>query len=227
MDFTEAEKAIGYEFHDKELLRRAFTHSSYINEHHLPYNECNERLEFLGDAVLETSSSEFLFSKYPDKTEGELTRIRASLVCESSLADISQKLGLGDFILLGKGEEQSGGRYREAALEDVLEAVIGAVYLDGGFTIAKDFVIKHVMCDIENRHLFYDSKTILQEIVQASDMGQLSYELIKAEGPDHARIFTSHVLIGDVVFGEGEGKSKKLSEQQAAYKAILKINNQE
>ncbi len=170
----EFEKIIGYTFQNETLLRQALTHSSYANERHRK-SEDNERLEFLGDAVLELVSSEFLFLNYPKLSEGDLTKLRASLVCEPTLAACTAQMQLGDFVRLGRGEEQTGGRRRKSILSDALEAVIGAIYLDGGFTNAKEFILKFILTDIEHKKLFYDSKTILQEFVQGNYEEALSY----------------------------------------------------
>ena len=222
----ELEQKIGYVFEDFSLLEQAMMHSSYTNEKHLPKNRCNERLEFLGDAVLELASSEFLFKGSPKMPEGELTKIRASMVCESSLALCARDISLGEYLLLGKGEEATGGGTRDSVTSDALEALIGAVYLDGGFTSAKEFIHKFVLTDLEDKKLFYDSKTILQEMVQAEKGGKISYRLVGAEGPDHDRTFAVEVLVADAVCGEGKGRSKKAAEQQAAYKAILSLRKQ-
>ena len=222
----ELEQKIGYVFEDFSLLEQAMMHSSYTNEKHLPKNRCNERLEFLGDAVLELASSEFLFKGSPKMPEGELTKIRASMVCESSLALCARDISLGEYLLLGKGEEATGGRTRDSVTSDALEALIGAVYLDGGFTSAKEFIHKFVLTDLEDKKLFYDSKTILQEMVQAEKGGKISYRLVGAEGPDHDRTFAVEVLVADAVCGEGKGRSKKAAAPQAAYKAILSLSNQ-
>ena len=219
----ELQRKIGYRFRDKDLLLSALMHSSYTNEHHLPKYKCNERLEFLGDAVLELISSEFLFFQNRKTPEGELTRTRASMVCEPSLAFCAKEIDLGHYLLLGKGEEVTGGRGRDSITSDALEALIGAIYLDGGFANAKEFIHKFVLNDLENKKLFYDSKTILQEMVQAGFEEMLSYHLIKEEGPDHNKIFFVEVWIGEACFGEGMGRTKKAAEQEAAYRAILKL----
>ena len=221
----EFQERIGYTFHNEALLRQALTHSSYANERHMKKLSDNERLEFLGDAVLEIISSEYLFRLYPDKREGELTKLRASIVCEPTLAFCTKKIELGKYLFLGKGEDQTGGRKRKSILSDAFEAVIGAIYLDGGFANAKEFVHKYVMDDIENMQLFYDSKTILQEIVQAQDNGELQYALVGEEGPDHDKRFIVEALIGNQTISRGEGHTKKAAEQEAAYQAILKIRN--
>lgn len=222
----ELEQKIGYTFRDFSLLEQAMMHSSYTNEKHLPKNRCNERLEFLGDAVLELVSSEFLFKGSPKMPEGELTKTRASMVCEPSLALCARDIGLGGYLLLGKGEEATGGRLRDSVTSDAMEALIGAVYLDGGFTSAKEFIHKFVLTDLEDKKLFYDSKTILQEMVQAKKAGIITYRLVKEEGPDHNKSFYVEVLIGDRVSGKGVGRTKKAAEQQAAYEAILSLRKQ-
>ncbi len=222
----ELEQKIGYKFRDFSLLERAMMHSSYTNERSLPKYQCNERLEFLGDAVLELVSSEFLFKGSPKMPEGELTKTRASMVCEPSLALCARDIDLGSYLLLGKGEEATGGRMRDSVTSDAMEALIGAVYLDGGFTSAKEFIHRFVLTDLEDKKLFYDSKTILQEMVQAEKLGTITYRLVKAEGPDHNKSFHTEVLIGNKVSGKGVGRTKKASEQQAAYDAILSLRRE-
>ena len=222
----ELEKKIGHTFKDFSLLKQAMMHSSYTNEKHLPKYRCNERLEFLGDAVLELVSSEYLFKESPHIPEGELTKTRASMVCEPSLALCARDIGLGDYLLLGKGEEATGGRERDSVTSDAMEALIGAVYLDGGFTSAKEFIHRFILTDLENKKLFYDSKTILQEIVQAGKKGDITYRLVREEGPDHNKSFEVQVMIGGTPYGEGKGRTKKSAEQQAAYQAILKLTKQ-
>mgnify|MGYP001073127685 CR=1 FL=1 len=217
------EQRIGYSFKDKTLLRQALMHSSYTNEHHLHKENCNERLEFLGDAVLELSSSEYLFKLYPDKPEGELTKLRASLVCEPALALSSRQIGLGEYLLMGKGEELTGGRERPSIVSDAVEALIGAIYLDGGFASAKEFILRYILNDIENKQLFYDSKTILQEMVQSQYEESLSYKLLREEGPDHNKSYEVQVLLGTSVLGKGRGRTKKAAEQEAAYQGILSL----
>ena len=223
----ELEKKIGYTFREPALLKQALMHSSYTNEKHLQKYQCNERLEFLGDAVLELVSSEYLYLNSPHTPEGELTKTRASMVCEPSLALCARDIGLGDYLLLGKGEEATGGRHRDSVTSDAMEALIGAVYLDGGFTNAKEFIHRFVLTDLEDKKLFYDSKTILQEMVQGMKAGTISYRLTGEEGPDHDKSFYVEVLIGDRVYGEGKGRTKKAAEQQAAYRAILKLRKKE
>ena len=219
----ELQSVIGYQFKEEGLLTRALTHSSYANEKHMKKGSDNERLEFLGDAVLEIVSSEFLFQKYPDLPEGELTKLRASLVCEPTLAFCTEPLHLGDYLLLGKGEDMTGGRTRKSILSDALEAVIGAIYLDGGFASAKEFISKYILTVTEHKQLFYDSKTILQEEVQSSNKGNLHYELVREEGPDHNKHFIVAAYVGEEKLGIGEGPTKKAAEQQAAYETLLKL----
>ena len=225
-DLKELEGKIGYKFDDFTLFTKAMIHSSYANEKHLPKYECNERLEFLGDAVLELVSSEFLFHNNPKLPEGELTKTRASMVCEPALAFCARDLDLGEYLLLGKGEDATGGRKRESVTSDAMEALIGAIYLDGGFANAKEFIHRFVLNNVEHMQLFYDSKTILQELIQGRHE-QLSYELIDESGPDHDKQFTVAVLVDDERVSEGEGHTKKAAEQQAAYQALLLYRNRE
>lgn len=217
------EEIIGYSFKDQHLLSHALTHSSYANEKHWDKTKCNERLEFLGDAVLELLSSQFLFKNYPTMPEGEMTKLRASLVCEQTLAFCAEEIPLGDYLLLGKGEDQTGGRKRPSVVSDAMEAVIGAIYLDGGLANAKEFVHRFILNDIEHKQLFYDSKTILQEMVQAEFKDGLVYELLKEEGPDHNKTFEVCVKIGNRVIGKGSGRTKKAAEQVAAYHGICEL----
>ncbi|SCP95456.1 ribonuclease III [Anaerobium acetethylicum] len=219
----ELESRIGYAFHDRMLITQALTHSSYSNENRIKRVGNNERLEFLGDAVLELATSDFLYKKYPEKAEGYLTKLRASIVCEQTLSLSTRDIDLGKYLLLGKGEDLTGGRERKSILSDALEAVIGAIYLDGGFTNAKEFIDRFILTDIEDKQLFYDSKTILQEIVQAAYDQELSYSLIGEEGPDHNKRFVVNVLIGDDIVGQGTGTTKKGAEQEAAFNAIRKL----
>lgn len=222
-DIGQLETEIGYAFKDKDLILKALTHSSYANEKKMEKYNHNERLEFLGDAVLEVCTSDFLFKEYLDKPEGDLTRLRASIVCEPTLAECARAIHLSDFLILGKGEETTGGRYRDSIVSDAFEAVIGAIYLDGGIEEANKFIIRFVLNDIENKHLFYDSKTILQETVQKLYKKKVEYKLISEEGPDHDKKFNVQVLLEDTILGEGIGRTKRKAEQQAAYQAILKI----
>ena len=217
------EEIIGYTFKNEHLLPHALTHSSYANERHWDKKRCNERLEFLGDAVLEVVSSEFLFLNHPDMPEGEMTKLRASLVCEPALAYCAEAISLGDYLILGKGEDMTGGRKRPSVVSDAMEAVIGAIYLDGGLANAKEFIHRFILNDIEHKQLFYDSKTILQEMVQAKYKETLVYELVKEEGPDHNKSFEVSAMLGDQEIGRGIGRTKKSAEQRAAYRGILTI----
>ena len=226
-DIKELQAKIGYQFKDESLLELALTHSSYSNDNKLGKHKNNERLEFLGDAVLELTSSEFLFFEYASKLEGELTRLRASLVCEPTLAESARAFKLNEYLRLGHGEENTGGRYRDSIISDALEALIGAIYLDGGFANAKEFVKKFVLNDIDNKHLFYDSKTILQEIVQKKYKERVEYVLVGESGPDHNKSFQVEAVFKNSVLGRGQGGTKKRAEQQAAYEAILSIKRSE
>ena len=219
----ELEEKIQYQFQNKNLFCQALTHSSYANEHRLDHSRCNERLEFLGDAVLEIVTSDFLYHKYDHLPEGDLTKIRASIVCEPTLAYCAGDLSLGDYLLLGKGEEATGGRSRNSVVSDAMEAVIGAIYLDGGFANAKEFIHRFILNDMEHKKLFYDSKTILQEIVQGHTDETLTYVLLKEEGPDHNKSFEVSAMLDGQEIGRGIGRTKKSAEQRAAYRGILTI----
>ena len=207
MKLEELENKLGYHFHDRRLLEHALCHSSYANERHWDKLMNNERLEFLGDAVLELATSEYLYQNYPTMPEGEATRTRASIVCEQTLALCARDLGLGEWLMLGKGEELTGGRDRDSITSDAMEALLGAIYLDGGFANAKEFVHHFILNDIEHKKLFYDSKTILQEQIQSETEEPIHYELVKEEGPDHNKRFTVNVVLGEKVLGSGSGRS--------------------
>lgn len=217
-------QTIGYEFKDISLLEVALTHSSYANEQKKGQCCDNERMEFLGDAVLELSSSDYIYKNHSEMAEGKMTRLRASIVCEPTLALCARAIKLDTFIRLGKGEELTGGRSRDSIVSDACEAVIGAIYLDGGFANAKEFIHRFILKDLENKKLFFDSKTILQEIVQANFKEVISYHLIGEEGPDHNKTFRVAVHIGEEEYGVGEGRTKKAAEQEAAYISILKLH---
>lgn len=221
------EKTIGYSFRDKQLLVMALSHSSYVNEKRIRRYGDNERLEFLGDAVLEMISSEFLYQNYPDLDEGELTKLRASLVCEPALAHCAREIELEKYLLLGKGEEATGGRKRDSIISDALEAVIGAIYLDGGFTSAKEFILKCVLSNAENQRFFYDSKTILQEMIQRDFAELLHYVILEEKGPDHDKTFTAAAMVGERILGKGEGRTKKAAEQKAAYASIMALKQEQ
>ena len=216
------QNTIGYNFQSEGLLRQALTHSSYANEKHMKKLSDNERLEFFFFFLLELGSSDFLYRNYQKLPGVELTKLRASIVCEPTLALCAKELHLGEYLLLGKGEDQTGGRERKSILSDALEAVIGAIYLDGGFANAKEFVLKYIMTDIEHKQLFYDSKTILQEVVQG-EHESLQYVMTEESGPDHNKSFTVEAHIDNVCLGVGSGHTKKAAEQEAAYRALLKI----
>ena len=219
------EERIEYCFSDKALLKQALTHSSFANEQKINRLKDYERLEFLGDAVLELVSSEFLFEKYPQMPEGKLTKTRSSMVCEPSLAYCARELELGKFILLGKGEEATGGRDRESITSDVMEALIGAIFKDSGLENAKKFIHRFILSDLENKRLFYDSKTVLQEMIQMDSSSVFSYELTGEEGPDHNKQFMVDAVLNGKVVGRGKGRTKKAAEQQAAYETILYLRN--
>ncbi len=219
-ELKELEKKIGYEFSEKRLLGQAVTHSSFSNEQKINKYKNYERLEFLGDAVLELLSSRFFFETYSDMSEGEMTRLRSSMVCEPALAFCARDLDLGKYILLGKGEEATGGRKRDSIISDVMEAVIGAIYLDGGLLEADKFVRKFILSDLENKQLFYDSKTLLQEQVQKEGR-TLTYELVSESGPDHEKVFVVEAVIDGKTVGRGQGRNKKTAQHQAAYQVLI------
>lgn len=219
---------ISYEFKNIELLNKAFIHTSFANEKGLSHTESNQRLEFLGDAVLELLISEEIYMKYPSFNEGEMTKIRAAVVCEPTLAKKANKLGFGDNLLLGKGEEITGGRSRNSILADTFEAVVGAVYLDGGPIKAREFVRSQLLKEIEyfaNAENIMDYKTSLQELLQKESSSKIQYDVIEEKGPDHNKVFFVSVKVGDKVLGYGNGKSKKEAEQVAAQEALNKLKN--
>ena len=220
----ELEKKLNYTFRNPALLSEALSHSSYANEHRASHLNSNERLEFLGDSVLGFVTAEYLFTQHPDLPEGDLTRIRAALVCEQSLYEVAKKLGLGHHLKLGRGEEAGGGRERTSILADATEAVFAAVYLDGGIQEASA-LIHRVLLDVEREEIVEerrrDFKTALQELVQRQADQVLSYRMIGEQGPDHAKIFQAEVLLNGEPLGSGFGRSKKEAEQSAA-KAALK-----
>ena len=218
----ELEERIGYRFRDRYLLDCALTHTSFANEQKIQTFKDYERIEFLGDAVLEMISSDFLYRTYPDKKEGELTKLRASLVCEPALAYCARDLSLGTFIRLGRGEEASGGREKDSIISDVMEALIGAMYLDsGGIEEPRTFILTYILSDLEDKQLFYDAKSILQERTQQGGH-TMQYELLEESGPGHCRTVRVAVLIDGQRCGTGEGRSKKAAEQQAAYSALIR-----
>ncbi|WP_029233587.1 ribonuclease III [Butyrivibrio sp. VCB2006] len=220
-ELNKFQQVIGYNFKNTDLLIQALTHSSFVNEQKINKKPDYERLEFLGDAILEMISSDFLYKKYPDKKEGEMSKIRASLVCEPALAFCAEQLELKKYIQLGKGEEATGGRNKESIIADVMEAVIGALYLDGGIDQSKRFIDTYVLTNADSMAMFSDSKSLLQELVQAGGLGQIKYEICGESGPEHDKIFDVCVFVGDKNMGEGTGKTKKAAEQKAAYQALL------
>ncbi len=216
----ELEKVAGYEFKDKNLIEMALTHSSYANEKHC---KCNERMEFLGDSVLGLAVSNYLFSNLEDVNEGNLSKIRASLVCEESLANIARRLGLGALLRLGRGEEMTGGRTRDSILSDTLEAVIAAVYLDSDFITARDWVCQLMKDELKEGmkgRFYHDYKTMLQERLQKKNHGRVTYKTISEEGPDHDKRFEVEVLADNRMLNKGYGNSKKEAEQNAAKTAL-------
>ncbi|MCA1059198.1 ribonuclease III [Rossellomorea aquimaris] len=225
LKFKTFQNQMEIQFKDEKLLKQAFTHSSYVNEHRRKPYEDNERLEFLGDAVLELTVSQFLFKKYPMMSEGELTKLRAAIVCEPSLVKFSIELNFGELILLGKGEEMTGGRERPALLADVFEAFIGAVYLDQGLETVISILEKVVYPKINVGAFSHvmDYKSQLQELVQRGSAGMIEYSILEESGPAHNRQFISRVSLNDEELGIGKGRSKKEAEQQAAQKALEKL----
>lgn len=218
------ETRLGYAFSDKRLLQNALTHSSYANENRDKGMPDNERLEFLGDSILGFTVAEHLYKIYPDRAEGELTRIRAELVCEKSLANAARSLDLGSQLLLGNGEEQNGGRNRDSILSDAMESVFAAVYLDGGILEAKKVISALLLKDAgEEKVKNGDYKTLFQELVQRRKDQVITYKLIAESGPDHNKHFEVEVILNGTVVGNGEGSSKKRAEQSAAKAAILKL----
>lgn len=226
--FEQLQSELNISFNNKNLLYQAFTHSSYVNEHRRKLFTDNERLEFLGDAVLELSVSKFLFEKYPQMSEGELTKLRASIVCEPSLVIFANELKFGQYVLLGKGEELTGGRERPALLADVFESFVGALYLDQGLETVVTFLEKIVFPKVEIGAFSHvmDFKSQLQEMVQQSNNGILHYEIVDEKGPAHNRTFVSRVLLNEQELGIGRGKSKKEAEQQAAQSAMQMLKQQ-
>lgn len=216
------EDNLKYQFKNKDLLINALTHSSYANEIRNPFAS-NERLEFLGDSVLSVIVSEFLYATFPEKPEGELTKLRASLVCEKSLCEFSKQLQIGKFLLLGKGEDQNGGRERPSILADAFEAVLAGMFLDGGMEVAKQHVMRFVTVELTHTEdeVFKDYKTSLQEIIQQNPEEQLTYVLTDESGPDHDKVFTVEVHLNSNIIGKGTGKNKKKAEQAAAKQALL------
>jgi len=225
MKFKTLQEQLGFTFQNEKLLIKAFTHSSYVNEHRKKPYEDNERLEFLGDAVLELTVSEFLYKKFPIMSEGQLTKMRAAIVCEPSLVAFANDLSFGEFVLLGKGEELTGGRARPALLADVFEAFIGALYLDQGIEQVFVFLEKTVYPKINEGAFSHvmDYKSQLQELVQRDGHGVIEYQVLQEKGPAHNREFVSRVALNGEELGVGHGRSKKEAEQRAAQIALDKL----
>lgn len=222
------QKRIGIVFKHLETLNHAFIHPSFTNEQNPLSAENNQRMEFLGDAVLELVVSHYLFENYSDLAEGQMTKVRAYTVCEQSLSWVAKNLGLGNYLILGKGEENTGGREKPSILADTFESLIGAIYLERGFDTAKDFIIKNLRQTIQKAvegEAALDYKTTLQEILQKMSPDRICYDVIREEGPDHAKVFYVEVVWRGKILGRGQGKSKKEAEQFAAKEALEYINN--
>lgn len=223
-DWGKVAKKLDLKFEDVSNLRSAFIHRSYLNESQ--EKESNERLEFLGDAVLELASTEFLFEKFPEKQEGEMTALRAALVRKENLAETAQKLGLGEWLLLSKGEERSLGREKDYLLANTVEAVIGAIYLEGGWEVANKFILKNVLGAVDKilkEGLHIDAKSFFQEMAQAKRSVTPNYKLENSEGPDHDKMFVMGAFLGDKKVGEGKGSSKQCAEEAAAKNAVEEL----
>lgn len=223
MDFSKFEESIGIQFKDKALLRQAFTHRSYINENRASGLEHNERQEFLGDAVLELVITDFLYHKFKDMDEGDLTSLRSALVNADTCAAVATRIGANEFLLLSKGESKDTGRARQFILANTLESIIGALYLDQGYEVAKQFILDHItpLADqIVAGGTWIDAKSLFQEMAQEHEGSTPIYKTIKETGPDHDKHFTVGVYVGNTLFGEGEGKSKQDAEQSAARAAL-------
>lgn len=220
------EESTGYAFKDKSNLLLALTHSSYANEKKREKLASNERIEFLGDAVLNIVISEYIYGNFTNLSEGDLTKTRASIVCEASLMKCADRINLGSYLLLGKGEENTGGRTRTSILSDAFEALIGSIYIDGGLSEARNFIYTHMQEVIGGSFVgetFVDYKTSLQEIVQKNGELRLQYEILEEKGPDHNKLFVVQVSLAEKVLGQGEGRSKKEAEQNAAKAALAGI----
>ena len=227
MNFSKFEEKIGVKFKDKNLLQQAFTHRSYLNENPSLGLEQNERLEFLGDAVLELAITEYLYKKYPKKTEGEMTALRAALVNSITLSETASELNIGDFMLLSKGEAKSLGKARQYILANAFEALIGAIYLNGGYEETFDFLEKNLFGKIEEvieKKLWIDAKSLFQEKAQELESVTPAYKVLAESGPDHEKVFTMGVFLGDELIAEGKGASKQEAEQDAARKALKAKN---
>jgi len=221
------EERLGYSFGDPALIGQALVHSSYANEKGPRHLSSYERLEFLGDAVLQLIISDYLYARYPDFPEGELTKLRSRIVCEATLVACAKALGLGEYMSFGRGEEMTGGRERASILADCFEAVVAAIYLDGGMSSARSFVLRNMerkVMDAVMGKIFIDYKTRLQEVIQARKITQIRYQVVGEQGPDHSKTFEMHVLINDQVVGTGSGRSKKEAEQMAAKMALERVS---
>lgn len=218
---------IGYEFKNKNLLVQALTHSSYANEHNNTHKQDNEKLEFLGDSVLDLICTEYIINKFVDLDEGKLSKIKSQIISEIAFSSISNELNLGEYLFLSNGETYSGGRKRKSILADAFEALIGAIYLDGGFSSAKEVVVnsivKRILDNPDTMQLFYDSKTIFQEEIQTFTKEPISYNLISTKGPDHKKIFKVELRVGDELYAIAEGGNKKAAEKKAAFLALKKL----
>ena len=218
---SKLEQALSYTFKNKQLLKNALTHSSYANENRASKCPDNERLEFLGDSILGFVIADALYQQFPDKPEGELTRIRADLVCEGNLARVAAMIHLGDALLLGHGEANSGGRKRDSIVSDAMESVLAAVYLDGGFDAAKAIILRLILGDVpEDKPRVTDYKTLFQELVQQTKNQAIHYVLVGESGPDHDKHFKMEAILNGKIVGKGSGSSKKRAEQEAARDAI-------
>ncbi len=225
IDFSGFEKKIGFVFKEKGLLTQAFTHRSYLNEHPRTGQHHNERLEFLGDAVLELIVTEFLFGKYPDKTEGELTSYRAALVNTNALAEVSGEIGINEYLLLSRGESQDMGKARQYILANTFEALTGALYLDQGYAVVRDFLARYLfprLSRVLSERLWQDSKSRFQEKAQEVVGITPRYEVLQESGPDHDKLFVIGVFLNNSLSGEGRGSSKQIAEQYAAKDALEK-----
>lgn len=225
-DYSVLERNLGYSFQDKKLLAHALTHSSYASEHDLAYSENNERLEFIGDAYLDAIIGNKLYEVMPNQPEGVLSKTRANIVCERSLATIARNIGLGDFLFLGNGEEMYGGREKDSLLADAVEAIIGAIIRESGYDCADRVVLKlfeeNILLALQGK-LYHDYKTALQEMLQERYKNvRIQYEPVSESGPDHRKVFTVQVKVDDAVLATGSGHSKKAAEQEAARKVLMK-----
>ncbi|NLV76393.1 MAG: ribonuclease III [Tissierellia bacterium] len=224
------QKKINYFFKDIELLNISLTHSSYSNENKMRANENNERLEFLGDAIIGLVVSEYLYNRFKEFPEGEMTKKRAAIVCESSLAFAARKINLGDYILLGKGEEATGGRNRDSILADAFEALAGAIFIDGGLNSTRNYLLgmfeEEVIYAISKGNLFIDYKTELQEVLQKKGKPKIEYNVEKEVGPDHNKKFYMNVIVENKIIGSGMGRNKKEAEQMAAKQALIRIGEE-